>query len=68
MEMSAGSIKDIFFFFFFNPGELKEILLNIILLKMHKIIQTIKPHKILIFHSYLTIISCLCTPGLGRHF
>lgn len=35
--MSAGSIKDETFFFF--PKESEEILLNIILLKMHKIIQ-----------------------------
>lgn len=34
--MSAGSIKDETFFF---PKESEEILLNIILLKIHKIIQ-----------------------------
>lgn len=50
-------------FFFFQ-----KILLNIILLKMHKIIQTVKIHKILIFRSDLTTISCLSTPGLGRRF
>jgi len=35
---------------------------------MHKIIQTVKLHKILIFHSDLSTVSCLSTPGLGRHF
>lgn len=35
---------------------------------MNKVIQTVKIHKIFIFHSDLTTISCCSIPGLGKHF